>query len=413
MNTRRGFVGSIVTGLVLSFILTGAASAAPTAEGKEWRELYTSTGLTWAEVAMVCPIDGITPCSGTVGGRDLTGWVWGTAGQVTGLLDDYWPGIATADPPVITGGAGFWPAIAFLGQMRWTTFTSLTYSYSEFTAGWTASKDAAGLPIGAGASFSTQLTGTTSVGSLGLGSSTDDASPYRGVFLWRTAGLDYTAPVVTPTVTGTLGSNGWYRSDVALSWTVTDPESPIVSTTGCEPAALTADSAGSSYSCTAMSGGSGGPGTASVVLKRDALAPTITCGAVPTFAFGATGGAVSATVTDTMSGAASSSTTVSVPTDVAGLGRASVSGSDQAGNAGYASCRYRVLPPKCNGKAATIVGTAGNDGLSGTTGNDVIVAIGGADRIDGGPGNDSIRGDSGNDRCTSGEIRMSSCAVIY
>ena len=29
-----------------------------------------------------------------------------------------------------------------------------------------------------------------------------------------TPGLDYSPPVVTPNVTGTRGTNGWYRSDV-------------------------------------------------------------------------------------------------------------------------------------------------------------------------------------------------------
>src|SRR6185503_7124478 len=36
---------------------------------------------------------------------------------------------------------------------------------------------------------------------------------------------DTTAPVITPTVTGTSGSNGWYTSNVSVSWAVSDPES--------------------------------------------------------------------------------------------------------------------------------------------------------------------------------------------
>ena len=123
--------------------------------------------------------------------------------------------------------------------MRWTTYTSSTYSYSEWTGGWTASKDAAsGLPISGVAAYSHQLAGTTATGSIGLGTAADAASSVRGVFLWRPAGGDYTAPVVTPTVTGTLGNNGWYRSDVSVSWTVTDNESPITSREGCDPSTL-------------------------------------------------------------------------------------------------------------------------------------------------------------------------------
>ena len=88
------------------------------------------------------------------------------------------------------------------------------------------------------------MTGTTASGSIGLGSDAGGANQYRGVFMWRTAGLDYTPPVITPSVVGTLGNNGWYRSAVSVSFTVTDPESAIVSTAGCDPSTITSDTAG-------------------------------------------------------------------------------------------------------------------------------------------------------------------------
>jgi len=53
--------------------------------------------------------------------------------------------------------------------------------------------------------------------------------------------------------------------------------------------------------------------------------------------------------------------------------------------------------PTCLGKAATIVGTTGNDTITGTGGDDVIVGLGGDDTIDGGLGNDTICGNAGND----------------
>jgi len=51
----------------------------------------------------------------------------------------------------------------------------------------------------------------------------------------------------------------------------------------------------------------------------------------------------------------------------------------------------------CNGLAATIVGTDGNDRLRGTRGDDVIVALGGNDRIYAGNGNDVICAGAGRD----------------
>ena len=308
------------------------STAAPTVDGREWRELFETTGLSWSQVASVCPTDGATPCSGTVGGRNLTGWTWATAGQVRDLLDDYAPGLATAEPPLVTGIDGFWASISFLGVMRWTTSSSSTYSYSESTSGWTASKDAAsGLPIGGAAAYSHRLAGTTATGSIGLGTARRRGQlGARSLFLWRPAGVDYTAPVVTPTVTGTLGNNGWYRSDVSVSWTVTDIESPITSRVGCDPSTLSVDSGGTAYTCTATS--AGGQGSGSVTVNRDATPPTITCGTAPTFELGQSIATVGAIVTDSLSGPPSGPISRLVPTTVVGTHSAVLTATDRAGN---------------------------------------------------------------------------------
>ncbi len=83
-----------------------------------------------------------------------------------------------------------------------------------------------------------------------------------------------TAPLVQPTLNGTLGSDGWYTSDINLGWTVTDPASGEVTTAGCSPITVASDtpSEGSTYTCTASS--SGGMSSSSVIVKRDATAPT-------------------------------------------------------------------------------------------------------------------------------------------
>ena len=83
--------------------------------------------------------------------------------------------------------------------------------------------------------------------------------------------LDNTPPSVTPVVVGTL-NGGWYTSNVAVSWTVTDGESTITSAP-CAASNVTTDTPSVTFSCTASS--AGGTASGSVTLKRDATPPTI------------------------------------------------------------------------------------------------------------------------------------------
>lgn len=84
---------------------------------------------------------------------------------------------------------------------------------------------------------------------------------------------DDTPPIVTPNISGTLGSNGWYTSDVAISWTVIDEESSLLSTTGCEADVLTQDDTGRTYTCVATS--EGGTTVVSQTIARDATGPVV------------------------------------------------------------------------------------------------------------------------------------------
>jgi hypothetical protein len=86
---------------------------------------------------------------------------------------------------------------------------------------------------------------------------------------------DPSPPVVTPLTFGTLGLNGWYRSNVTVNWTIVDPESVILSTSvGCNATTLSADSAGSQLICEATS--DGGTTTVKKIFKLDKTAPTVT-----------------------------------------------------------------------------------------------------------------------------------------
>lgn len=85
---------------------------------------------------------------------------------------------------------------------------------------------------------------------------------------------DTTPPVITPTISGTLGNNGWYVSDVQVSWNVVDAESTVSSQSGCDTVNITADINDTIFTCQATS--AGGTNSQSVTVKRDASAPSIT-----------------------------------------------------------------------------------------------------------------------------------------
>src|SRR6185369_11951718 len=90
---------------------------------------------------------------------------------------------------------------------------------------------------------------------------------------------DDTPPLVSYSIDGIVGTNGWYRGGssgafIVVHWSVSDPDSPITSTVGCEPAVRVNDpNTGTTLTCTASSDG----GTTSVttkLLKVDATAPS-------------------------------------------------------------------------------------------------------------------------------------------
>jgi hypothetical protein len=84
---------------------------------------------------------------------------------------------------------------------------------------------------------------------------------------------DTTPPAITPTLTGTLGAGGWYTSDVTVSWSVSDPETGIVSKTGCDTVTLAASG---SVTCSATNGaGAGLTASVPLVIQIDKTPPII------------------------------------------------------------------------------------------------------------------------------------------
>ena len=415
-------VRAVVAALCAFLLFPAVAGAAFPQDGKRWRQVQDTTGVTAAQVAAVCPSDGSSRCSGVAGGRDLTGWIWATDAQVIALMGHYEPSILTADPPSVSGVPVMFTAMNFITDMR-ATFSFSGYPTTiAFVSGWTASGHVAG------AGYQHPIFD----GNFGISSAPDEPAYYRGAWFWRPAADDITAPVVRADVSGTLGTQDWYRSDVSVSWEVSDPDSPVAF--DCPPATVTADTAGTTFTCSATSGG--GTTTVSTTVKRDTVAPVITCGTpAPTFTPNQVGG-VPVTWSDVLSGPPNGSSNLLANTNVAGSFTVTAVAVDRAGNRATQPCPYTVGIPMCNGKLPTIVGTGLANTINGTNGPDVIQALGGNDTIDGrggndticggdhqddirggdgddwldgGAGSDSLRGDGGRDTCIAWELRNSSC----
>lgn len=89
--------------------------------------------------------------------------------------------------------------------------------------------------------------------------------------------LDKTVPTVTGAVsTGTLGANGWYTSDVVITWTPSTPgPSGQTPSADCGTVALTTDTPSRTFTCTITTGAGLSSTQGSVTVKRDAQSPHI------------------------------------------------------------------------------------------------------------------------------------------
>ena len=199
--------------------------------------------------------------------------------------------------------------------------------------------------------------GTTATMALGAGSAAIDAAlvgactpqDQRGIARPQGAACDIgayeaepssdaTPPVITANIDGTLGSNGWYRGNVTVSWTVDEAESAVTSAP-CVPTIISADTPGQAVMCSATS--AGGSSSESVTIKRDATAPALAPAVAPSSVL--LNGAATATpnATDALSGVASSS--CGTPnTATVGSKSVSCSATDNAGNSATAGAAYLV-----------------------------------------------------------------------
>jgi hypothetical protein len=132
---------------------------------------------------------------------------------------------------------------------------------------------------------------------------------------------------------------------VALSWNVADPDSPLTSTSGCDPQSVTGEGA-VAFTCTAVS--PGGTNSQPVTIKRDSVAP-----AVPSFT-GITAGTFSTTSVPAQSavGCTSSDATSGLASCVVtgysaapGAHTLTATATDQSGLTSTATLAYSVVRP--------------------------------------------------------------------
>lgn len=148
---RRSNSAAIVG--VLTVAAPALAGNAPhiDAYGVAWRQLQGTTGLTWEQIAAVCPTDGQSPCEGTINGVDVTGWVWASQEQVRKMFAEFVPELE--EVPEVEGAQYVLPALGFCDgafSPTWSFYT--TFGGYLFVGGWTSTLNGDGTAVRASAS---------------------------------------------------------------------------------------------------------------------------------------------------------------------------------------------------------------------------------------------------------------------
>ncbi|MGH9085948.1 MAG: hypothetical protein ACRDYW_10880, partial [Acidimicrobiales bacterium] len=192
---------------------------------------------------------------------------------------------------------------------------------------------------------------------------------------------DTTPPVLTPVISGTQGSDGWYTSNATVTWTVTDPESTPTVVSGCGVQSFTTETSSTLSSCNASS--AGGASSSSVSLKIDKTGPSAAlspAGTLGTNGWYTSDVNVATNGSDTISGPVTCTPIQSFTNEGASI---PVAGSctNSAGLTTHAS--GITLKIDKTAPEATLAVTAGSAGSNGWYTSDVTVGTTGDDLISG------------------------------
>jgi alpha-tubulin suppressor-like RCC1 family protein len=180
--------------------------------------------------------------------------------------------------------------------------------------------------------------GDNSSGQLGINSKISSNVPVS-VINFDSGPSDTTPPTITPTITGTLGSNGWYSSDVTVSWAVVDNESAISSSSHCETVTFNTD-AETMINCSASS--DGGTSSQAVTIKRDATKPSLNPLITPNPVVLNAVASITPGAADALSGLASSGCGM-LNTSSVGAKVVTCNATDNAGNSSSVNAGYQVV----------------------------------------------------------------------
>lgn len=175
---------------VLVALTAGSAAIAQSApiayidsQGRQWRHANSFAGVSWNEVAAVCPTDGAAPCAGVLAGHAVDGYIWASREDVRELFAEFIPVVAKTG--AVSGPQYFLPGSSFLYTFNPTVLTVTTFSEERGLWAWTSTVGSGNKAYAPGATSRTNPFDATM--NVNLLETRSQGSMSRGVWLYKPA----------------------------------------------------------------------------------------------------------------------------------------------------------------------------------------------------------------------------------